>query len=73
MSLYIELINLLTTDSLYKGILLLCTPLILLVPFGILVSIYCKDKLLRLLLAFFAIGTYFYCVVNSFSAMYLKI
>lgn len=73
MSLYIELINQLTTDSLYKGILLLCAPLILLVPFGILVSIYCKDKLLRLLLAFFAIGTYLYCVVNSFSAMYLKI
>ncbi len=72
MSLYIELINQLTTDSLYKGILLLCAPLILLVPFGILVSIYCKDKLLRLLLAFFAIGIYLYCVVNSFSAMYLK-
>lgn len=73
MSLYIELINQITTDSLYKGIILLCAPLILLVPFGILVSIYCKDQLVRLLLAFFAIGLYLYCVVNSFSTTYLKI
>lgn len=72
MSLYIELINLITTDSLSKGIILLFAPLILLIPLGILVSIYCKEQLVRLLLAFFAIGLYLYCVVNSFSAVYLK-
>lgn len=70
MSLYIELINQMTTDSLSKGIILLCAPLILLVPIGILVSVYFKEQLVRLLVAFFAIGIYLYCVVNSFSAMY---
>ncbi|MES5957427.1 hypothetical protein QCI42_29475 [Bacillus fungorum] len=70
MSLYIELINQITTDSLYKGIILLFAPLVILIPIGWMVNRRFYNDSVRHLLALVTIGLYLYCVVASFSAAY---
>lgn len=70
MSIYIELINQITNDSLLKGIILLCAPLVILVPLGLMVNRRCYNYSVRYLSALVAIGFYLYCVVTSFSAAY---
>lgn len=70
MSLYIELINQITTDSSYKGNILLLAPFVILIPIGLIVIRYFSNKFVKVLIAFICIGLCLYWVEASFSAAY---
>lgn len=73
MSLYIELINRITTDSFYRGIILLFAPLVIIIPIGLIVIRYCYNDKIRDFILLVLFGVYVYWVANSFAPFYSNI